>query len=183
MLLQLLISCLVSSAQAYNFAFNRDGRRRLLEAYRGTDMLPATLKRVDMGLSNQLAPDTPGVESIQQQDDAELRGLRVAFYDRLDETRTELERDYIMNKLMPATATMLSRSLRVREPSGKLPLSGFLDEQGEPIPGDPEGVLQIHRLNSDPTASRCADSPHAQLFIDNDSEYIMGLSPGIVGVC
>ena len=41
-------------------------------------------------------------------------GLKIKFFYRLDPTRSEAEVDYIMNKLMPSTATVLARSIRVR---------------------------------------------------------------------
>lgn len=152
LLLALCLASIASIAQGSEFSITSEGRRRLLEAHTGAP-LPGTLKRVDTGLSSRLTGGTPGgtpgtgtgtgtpLESIQGQDQPQLRGLRVAFYDRLDETRTLAERDYIMNKLMPATATVLSRSMRVRQPSGKLPLAGYPDENREPIPGDPSGAF------------------------------------------
>ena len=41
-------------------------------------------------------------------------GLRIHFFYNLDSTRSEADVDYVMNKLMPSTATVLARSIRVR---------------------------------------------------------------------
>lgn len=147
MLLALCLVALVHTAvQGSRQVITNEARRRLLDAIPGSQL--GTLKQVQTRLSAQLEDNTKPPElNAQLTDDAPLRGLRVAFYNRLDATRTPAEQDYIMNTLMPATATVLSRSIRVRHPSGKLPLAGRLDEVEEPIPGDPEGLLLIVLLN------------------------------------
>lgn len=133
MFLALCLVSLVGIAQASGVSLTHaERRRRLLGAQ-------PSRQQVETGLSKQVAGTS--VENVQDQDLPSLRGLKVAFYEDLDPSRTPAERAYIMEKLMPATATVLSRSMRVRQPSGKLPLNGYPDEGGVPIPGDAGGVL------------------------------------------
>jgi hypothetical protein len=141
MLLSLWLTSLLATAQEHKGSLRTEARRRLLEAHTG-EYTPAKLQLVDTAfLSSQLAQSTgTPAQNGQSSNVPKLRGLRVAFYDRIDSSRTQAERDYIMNILMPATATVLARSMRVRNPTGKLPLSGYPDELGEPIPGAAEGV-------------------------------------------
>lgn len=141
-LLALVLSFLVQRGQGSAHSVTSEGRRRLLEAHAGPQQGPLT--QVQTSLTHQLAGTTvpsPPVENVQDQDDPGLRGLRLAFYDDLDPSRTDEERDYVMNKLMPATGAVLARSMRVSQPSGLLPLSGYPDEAGNPIPGDPAGKI------------------------------------------
>ena len=142
-LLALFISYLVGVVQGLEFSSINERRRRLLEQQTGGRKGP--MAQVQTQLAHQLAGPTgtspPAVENVQDQDAPALRGLRLAFYDDLDPSRSEAERDYVMNKLMPATGAVLARSMRVSQPSGLLPLSRYPDEAGNPIPGDPEGVL------------------------------------------
>lgn len=44
---------------------------------------------------------------------AAKRPFKIAFYDRLDKSRTAAEHEYIMGRLMPAAANVLASSMRV----------------------------------------------------------------------
>lgn len=71
----------------------------------------------DRGLDASMSTD-PGFSKANP---AELvapkRPLKIAFYDRLDKSRTAEEHEYIMGRLMPAAANVLATSMRVRVPS------------------------------------------------------------------
>lgn len=67
-------------------------------------------ERLDVSLSTD-----PG---FSEANPAELvapkRPLKIAFYDRLDSSRTAAEHSYILDDLMPSAAAVLRRSIRVR---------------------------------------------------------------------
>lgn len=67
-------------------------------------------------LLQQQPLSTGGIKHVQTQEgelERSSEGLNIHFFYRLDPTRSDEEVDYIKNKLMPSTATVLARSIRV----------------------------------------------------------------------
>jgi hypothetical protein len=83
-------------------------RRRLLMEHTGAGRM---LKKV--AVSTELPSGSKAGAAPISATAPRKRSFKMAFYDRLDSSRTQAEKDYIMNKLMPATASILGRSLRV----------------------------------------------------------------------
>ena len=100
------------------------------------------LKLDDAGVDGTSISGFPGYmpEGVTTELVSTKQPLKIAFYDRLDSSRSAQERTYMMDKLMPATGTLLARSMRVRTPSGPLLLAGIPDETQEPIPGPASGA-------------------------------------------
>eukprot|EP00892_Ulva_mutabilis_P009758 jgi/Ulvmu1/7154/UM034_0061.1 len=65
---------------------------------------------------------------------ADRSPFKLRYYDDPAAWPSPQQRSYVMEQLMPALATFLARSIRVRDPTGPLELVGVLDETGEPIP-------------------------------------------------
>eukprot|EP00892_Ulva_mutabilis_P009761 jgi/Ulvmu1/7157/UM034_0064.1 len=140
-----LVLLLLASAQASAISLHTSGmrRRQLLEKYHGAPVPQHQTISVPLHSrlrSLQEADVTTG-QALATQDEPEQskRALRMAFYNRLDDSRSESEQSYIMDRLIPATAAILARSMRVRDPTGPLPLEGVEDETGKPIPAPPGG--------------------------------------------
>lgn len=80
-------------------------------------------------------PDGPTTDFITAK-----RPLKLAFFNRLDSSRSATQQAYIMEKLLPATGAMLARSMRVRTPSGPLVFDGIPDEEGVFLPSPSGGA-------------------------------------------
>lgn len=126
-----LISLLLASAPASAASLQTGAarRRQLLESHlngpvprplpvdaargRPRSTLQPTLRSLQQAI-------VPTAQSLAAQDvpdlEAAKRPLRMAFYNRLDDTRSKTEQNYIMDTLIPATAAVLRRSMRVRLP-------------------------------------------------------------------
>jgi hypothetical protein len=123
-LLVALICCETATAALYS---NSEARQKLLQEAVGSANLTVsdlrvTTKRSQLLNSQQEFLSNSSLDSgTQQRDDLEAElehnrsrtGLKIHFYYRLDSSRTAAEVDYIKNKLMPSTATVLARSIRV----------------------------------------------------------------------
>jgi hypothetical protein len=125
-LLVALTYCATTTAAPYT---PHEARRRLLQEAIGGGNLTVSEERVitqrskilknrQATLANPLKRNFSGIKHIQDleaplEPERSTAGLNVHFYYRLDASRTDAEVDYIKNKLMPATATVLSRSIRV----------------------------------------------------------------------
>ena len=124
-----LLCILLVTAQASAAYLYTSGPRRtqLLERYLGAAVPPARTMPVSLqsSLRRLHEADVTSTQALAAQDEPEQpkRALKMAFYNRLDGTRSKSEKDYIMNKLIPATAAILARSMRVcRLPLPTLPV-------------------------------------------------------------
>eukprot|EP00892_Ulva_mutabilis_P009759 jgi/Ulvmu1/7155/UM034_0062.1 len=95
-------------------------------------------------------PDV-GVEpqnvTVSHGGNATTRPFKSAFFDEPGSWATPELREYVMERLVPAASAVLARSIRVRDPTGPLPLLGFPDEEGNPIPdiyGDGDDIGGIN---------------------------------------
>jgi hypothetical protein len=123
-LLVALNCCETATAALYS---NSEARQKLLQEAVGSVNLTISdlrvkTKRSQLLQSQQDVLSNSTLDSrAQQRDDLEAElesnrsrhGLKIHFYYRLDSSRTAAEVDYIKNKLMPSTATVLARSIRV----------------------------------------------------------------------
>lgn len=95
-----------------------EARRKLLMAHVGVDTLSTehiTTKRSELLMRTPANETSPQLKQLESElEERTTAGLNIHFYYRLDPTRTDEEVDYITNKLMPTTATILARSIRVR---------------------------------------------------------------------
>jgi hypothetical protein len=98
-------------------------RQRMLQQFRGSeqkfDTVPTQYSTImqKQQAKGSAAGSSDYSDYSDESDEApagSLRPLRIAFYNRLDSSRSAREVEYVMKKLMPATAAMLSRSIRVR---------------------------------------------------------------------
>jgi hypothetical protein len=99
---------------------HRVSRSNLIERSRRRGLL----EDADLGLpdGDLIEIETPGsklrgANLLHAQDTTfvgEKRALKIAYFDRMDSTRSAEEKEYVLQRLMPATASVLSRSIRVR---------------------------------------------------------------------
>eukprot|EP00892_Ulva_mutabilis_P008327 jgi/Ulvmu1/5867/UM025_0129.1 len=128
----------------------------------------------DEKLDAMMSTDPGFSEAHPAQLVAPKRPLKIAFYDKLDASRTPAEHKYIIDELMPAAAAVLGRSIRIRTPSGILPFVGFTNPDGSPIAPPPANA------SGEPQEGLDADIFMEVTSMPADSEACEGIIAGAI---
>jgi hypothetical protein len=109
--LAVLAMAAIATPQDHSSSPSAARRRRLLQAVSGSSN--SQYVEIETSGSKLWVQNRQALKPSAQQ--TAKRAFKLAFYDALDASRTPEEKDYILNKLMPATASELSKSMRVRQ--------------------------------------------------------------------
>lgn len=120
MLPYLLLLLAAANASAYSLQTSGHRRTQLLESYLNGPVPEPQPVVVPLSPHRRslLQANVTSAQSLAAQDSPvqPKRAFKMAFYNKLDDSRSKSDQDYIMKELIPATAALLARSIRVCPP-------------------------------------------------------------------